>query len=224
MYFGLISKHFFTGHAHKNVLDTPSSVTIFSIQYETRSLSDFGWISLLAIGTNCCWLFARFVKMQGRTFIVGVSAKHACACTVKLCDVLKGKNALAMPARHVTQYLFDALSSSIAQTDVHHSLQIWEPPSWLQGCRLCQRWWWSSNLLVCGTLPLGVVLDVSKSLRASIFMGQAVQKERIVHIGNPIENDAGSHPYSVESSGSCWPWSNVFPLNCVPRWLGVHYV
>jgi hypothetical protein len=33
-----------------------------------------------------------------------------------------------------------------------------------------------SGVLVCGVLSLGVVLDVSKGLRASIIMGQAVQK------------------------------------------------
>jgi hypothetical protein len=55
-------------------------------------------------------------------------------------------------------------------------------------------------------------------------VGQAIQKERIVYVGNPIENDAGSHLYSLESSRSCWPWSNLVPLNCVPRCLDIRYV
>jgi hypothetical protein len=62
--------------------------------------------------------------MEGRPFLVGVGAKHICACTVKLYGILKKKNALANPARHVTQYLFDYLLPCIEQADVHHSSQI----------------------------------------------------------------------------------------------------
>ena len=129
IYFDTISKHFLTGYAHKNLLNTPNSVTIFGVQYETRSPSFFFcflfWPNFAAAGDRHKLLLAAgCVKMEGCTLLVGASAKHVCACTVKLCDILKGENALANSARHFTQYLFDYFLSSTEQTGVHHSLQI----------------------------------------------------------------------------------------------------
>jgi len=134
---------------------------------------------------------------------------------------------LANSARHVTQYLFHYLLSSTEQTDVHHSLQIWAAIvvaarlQVLSAVIVKLLTFWCSGVW-CSAV--GCCSGCFEKFKASIFMGQAVQKERVVHIGNPIENDAVSHPYSLESSGFCWPWRNLVPRICVPRCLDIRYV
>jgi len=151
--------------------------------------------------------------MEGRTFLVGVGAKHICACTVKLYGISKGKNALAKPARRAAPR---HARSTCLITCCHPQNKpmfttAYKYDSHRHGCKVAGSVSGdveASNLLVfwCVVFCRWVLFSMFRRVLEPPFSWvKQYNKNELSTSGTPIPKDAGSHLYNLKSSGACCP-------------------